>query len=219
MTTVAQGNAPPTSAGLTELAASVDHHVTALSDEFGDGAPHASRTRVANVQRMAGLDDDALLQLLGEAATITRSQANAITKRGRDGLPVRMPYLLRTLHNLAHPDDGVSVPPRSHASQGVLWSAGDADEAPSASAVIDEVDDVWAAALGELRLILTPENYATWFASTRVLMRTGDLLRIGVPKPFQRDWLEYKLHGRVTGVLQRLGHDGLRVEWVLAGAT
>jgi hypothetical protein len=219
ITTVAQGNSPPPSARLTELIASVDQRVTALSDEFGDSAPHASRTRVANVQRMACLDDDALVQLLGEAATITRSQAHAITKRGRDGLPVRMPYLLRTLHNLALPDDGVSVLPHSHASQGVLWSADDADEAPSASAVIDEVDDVWAAALGELRLILTPENYATWLASTRVLTRTSDLLRIGVPKPFQRDWLEYKLHARVTGALQRLGHDGLRVEWILTEAT
>jgi len=217
ITTLTRGSPSPTSAGLTEGATSVDQRVTALSGEFGDGAPHASRTRVANVQRMAGLDDDTLLQLLEEAAIITRSQAHTITKRGRDGLPVRMPYLLRTLHNLADPEESAPVPPRSHASQGALWAASGPDE--TLSAVIDDVDEVWAAALGELRLIVTPENYATWLASTRVLTRTKDLLRIGVPKPFQRDWLEHKLHGRVTGVLQRLGHDRLRVEWVVAGAT
>jgi len=225
-TTLTRGSPSPTSAGLTngttsagltDAATSVDRRVTALSDEFGDDAPHASRTRVANVQRMAGLDDATLLQLLGEAAIITRSQAHTITKRGRDGLPVRMPYLLRTLHNLADPEERTPASPRSHASQGALWPASGPDE--TLSAVSDDVDEVWAAALGELRLILTPENYATWLASTRVLTRTKDLLRIGVPKPFQRDWLEHKLHGRVTGVLQRLGHDRLRVEWVVAGAT
>ena len=217
ITTLTRGSTSPTSAGLTEGATSIDQRVTALSDEFGDSAPHASRTRVANVQRMAGLDDDTLLHLLEEATIITRSQAHTITKRGRDGLPVRMPYLLRTLHNLADPEESAPVPPRSHASQGALWAASGPDE--TLSAVIDDVDEVWAAALGELRLIVTPENYATWLASTRVLTRTKDLLRIGVPKPFQRDWLEHKLHGRVTGVLQRLGHDRLRVEWVVAGAT
>lgn len=132
-------------------------------------------------------------------------------------MPVRMPYLLRTLHNLAHCDDSTSVLPHSYVSQGALWSAGNPDE--TVSPVIDEVDEVWAAALGELRLILTPENYATWLASTRVLTRTEDLLRIGVPTPFQRDWLASKLHGRVTSVLQRFGHDGLRIEWVVTGTT
>jgi len=215
ITTLTHESALPPSPGRTDLAASVDQRVTALSHEFGDDAPHASRTRVANVQRSAALDDNALVQLLGEAATITRSQATTITKRGRDGLPVRMPYLLRTLHNLAHCDDSASVLPHSYVSQGALWSAGNPDE--TVSPVIDEVDEVWAAALGELRLILTPENYATWLASTRVLTRTEDLLRIGVPTPFQRDWLASKLHGRVTSVLQRLGHDGLRIEWVVTG--
>jgi chromosomal replication initiation ATPase DnaA len=63
---------------------------------------------------------------------------------------------------------------------------------------------------------MTPENYNTWLAQTRVVSQQGDLLRIAVPKPFHRDWLENKLHGRIMTTLRRLGYAGVRVEYVVA---
>ncbi len=83
--------------------------VARLSAEFGDDAPQASRTRVLNMRRVAGLDEVATLALLDEAAAITRSQAAAITKRGRAGKVVRMPYLLATLRGLVEATDDPTV--------------------------------------------------------------------------------------------------------------
>jgi len=199
-------------AARTNSADVVAEYVTALGEEFGDDAPHASRTRVANLRRETELDDDTLLELLEEAAAITRSQGHAIGKRGRGGRPIHMPYLLRTLEGLLDPARSARVsPPRP---DGLVPGV----RAPSVGArplPVGETDDVWSAALAELQLILTPENYNTWLATTRVVARTGDLLRIGVPKPFQREWLERKLHGRVISTLRHLGHGGMRVEYVV----
>ena len=64
--------------------------------------------------------------------------------------------------------------------------------------------------------MMTPENYNTWLAQTRVVSQQGDLLRIAVPKPFHRDWLENKLHRRIMTTMQRLGYTGMQVEYVVA---
>ena len=40
---------------------------------------------------------------------------------------------------------------------------------------------------------LTVENFNTWLASTRVVAQEGNLLRIAVPRQFNKDWLEAKL--------------------------
>jgi chromosomal replication initiation ATPase DnaA len=80
-----------------------------------------------------------------------------------------------------------------------------------------ETHPIWRRVLDELRLVMTPENYNTWLAPTWLVSQEGDLLRIAVPKPFHRDWLQNKLHGRIMHTLQRLGHAGVQVEYVVAG--
>ncbi len=191
--------------------------LSALSEEFGDDAPRASRTRVTNLSRAAGCDDELVLELLGEAAAITRSQSHVIGKSGRAGRPVRMPYLLRTLESLLHPDHPPRASPWSTVGDSLSAdrprvARGDGQPPP-----ILETDEVWRAALGELQLILTPENYTTWLATTRVVARTGGTLRIGVPKTFHRDWLEHRLHRRVMDALHHVGYGEMRVEYVVVG--
>lgn len=195
--------------------------VDALGVEFGDDAPRASRTRVAHLQRAAGLDDDTLSALLDEAASITHSQARGIDKRGRDGRPLHMPYLLRTLESLLDPDRGRvprTSPPQIGTRPDTLapGDAGNDAGNDAGSPPIDEPDAVWRAVLGDLRPVLTPENYDAWLATARVIARTDELLRVGVPASFQREWLERKLHGQVMGALGRLGYGDMRVEYVVA---
>jgi chromosomal replication initiator protein len=74
---------------------------------------------------------------------------------------------------------------------------------------------VWRAALDELSLVLTAENFKTWLASTWVVAQEGDLLRVAVPSQFNKDWLEAKLSGRVMNTLQRLGYQSTRIEYVV----
>ncbi len=218
--------------------------VADLSAEFGDDAPQASRTRVANMQRGAGLDDADVLPLLAEAAAIARSQTAAITKRGRDGEIVRMPYLLATLRDLVDAPDVPDVPLASGAGRpdprlsgagpgsGGTSAPALAEPAPSgscassvgATAVVGGDDPpvdgaagaVWRAVLGEVREVLTPENYAVWFAPARASILEGDVLRVAVPSPFHADWLAHKLGGRVRQALERTGHGGVRIVYASA---
>jgi len=75
---------------------------------------------------------------------------------------------------------------------------------------------VWRAVLGEVREVLTPENYAVWFAPACALALEGDVLRVAVPSSFHADWLAHKLRGRVQQALERTGHAGVRIRFVSA---
>ncbi len=99
-----------------------------------------------------------------------------------------------------------------HANSYAAWS-----DTPAPLPIVEE-HPVWRAALDELAQVMTSENFNAWLASTRALDQDGELLRIAVPKEFNKQWLEAKLHGRVTSTLERLGYRGWRVEYVVAVA-
>jgi len=199
----------PTDPGLAPIGA----HMARLSAEFGDDAPQASRTRVLNIQRVAGLGDDVLRQLLDEAAMIARSQAPTITKRGRDGTVIRMPYLLATFQSLVGvTNDPIIVPPVPSApsqSSRVTPNVSPVDDPPAAT----EATVLWRAVLDEVRQDVTAENYTTWFAPTRALHVEGRVLRVSVPTPFHAQWLEHKLRGCVDRALGHMGHAGVRIAY------
>ena len=52
-------------------------------------------------------------------------------------------------------------------------------------------------------------------ACTRVVSHDGERLRVAVPTPFHKDWLELKLAGRIRAALQRLGYASWQVEYVV----
>jgi len=215
--------------------------ITALSAELGDDAPRSSLGGVRNLHRNAGVSLARFLRLLDEAAARTRDRQASIVKRRRDDVRAvnGMPYLFAVLTDLLHPAppraadvgsdsarrragpsgrrrrrhaDGRGEPTGSYAA----WS-----DSPARLPITEE-HPVWRAVLDELAQIMTTENYNTWLATTRVLDQDGELLRVTVPAPFNRDWLARKLAGKVAGALQKIDYDALhservgRVEYVVA---
>ncbi len=85
--------------------------------------------------------------------------------------------------------------------------------------MITSGEQIWRAALNELQLVLTPENYNTWLRDTRVVSDEDNTLTIGVPKAFHKDWLENKLNGRITSTMQRLGYGHHAVRYVVVADT
>lgn len=172
-----------------------------------------------NIGRATGLDGAAMLAMLDEAAAITRSQAAAITKRGRAGEVVRMPYLLATLQGLADAPDGgtdeacLTKPsvPDPPAVDGVESM----DNLPATTAA----EAVWRVVRGELRRDLTAENYARWVVPTTAVDLDGDLLHVGTPDEAHQQWLGHKLHGCVERALGRTGHGEVRVAYDVVAAT
>jgi len=186
---------------------------------------------------------DRFLRTLDEAAARTRDrQANIvkrqrdrqanIVKRQRDGqAPNGMPYLFAVLQDLLHPApprpaDGRLDADRRHAGppgrrrrrrEGdrgepigsyAAWS-----DSPAPLPIVEE-HPVWRAALDELAQVMTSENFNTWLATTRALDQEGEVLRVAVPAPFNKTWLEQKLHGKVTGALHTIDDTALYAERV-----
>jgi len=77
-------------------------------------------------------------------------------------------------------------------------------------------EQIWQAALGELQLVLTKENYDTWLRRTCVVSEDDSALTIAVPETFHKEWLERKLNGKVTSAMQRVGHGHRAVRYVVA---
>jgi len=216
--------------------------IATLGTELGDDAPTSSVTRAANLRRDAGVSPARFLRLLDEAAARTRDRQASIVKRRRDGqVPNSMPYLFAVLQDLLHPapprtaDGGLGADRRRAGPSGrrrrrradgygeasgsyAAWS-----DSPAFLPIVEE-HPVWRAALDDLAQVMTPENFNAWLASTRALNQKGDVLRVAVPAPFNKAWLDTKLAGKVMAALQRIDYDTLgarrvgRVEYVVEAA-
>lgn len=53
-----------------------------------------------------------------------------------------------------------------------------------------------------------------WLTSTRVVSQEEELLRVAVPTPCNKEWLERTLCGKVMAALHRIVDDALRGERV-----
>jgi len=231
---------PPASADPDDQALAAE--IAALSTELGDDAPRSSLGRARNLCHAAGVSPPRFLCLLDEAAARTRDRQASIVKRQRDGqAPNGMPYLFAVLTDLLHPalprpadvgpdaarrhvnphdrrrrrrDSGRGEPVNSYAA----WS-----DSPAPLPIVEE-HPVWRAVLDELAQVMTSENFNAWLASTRALDQDGAVLRVAVPAPFNKTWLDTKLAGKVAGALHKIDYDALgaarvgRVEYVVAAA-
>ncbi len=214
-----------------------------LSAELGDDAPRSSIGRARNLCRDAGVSPAHFLRLLDEAAARTRDRQAGIVKRRRDDQTSNgMPYLFAVLADLLHPapsrvaDGGPDADRRRAGPSGrrrrrradgrgepVVSSYAAWSDSPAPLPIVEE-HPVWRAVLDELAQVLTPENFNAWLAATCALDQDGELLRVAVPTPFNKTWLEQKLAGKVAGALHKIDYAALdaarvgRVEYVVEAA-
>ena len=64
-------------------------------------------------------------------------------------------------------------------------------------------DELWHAALGDLELTVTAATYDTWLKPTHALGFDGDLLLIGTPNTYGKDWIENRLGADVRRAISR----------------
>ncbi len=179
-----------------EVAQLHDERILALVAEFGDtSSPRASVTKAARRWRASGLDVDQFVALIDEAADVVRAY--------RPAKP--MAYFFTTLEDL------VCLLMEAQRTRPATETA----EPPS----VTETDDAWRAVLDDAREVQTPENYAMWFAKTRVIAREGDVRRVAVPTPLHKHWLEQKLQGRIRGSLDHHGFGQVTIDYLIAEPT
>ncbi len=171
--------------------------IAALVERLGDGAPPwASVSRGYGLMTRAGLDLPAFLALLAEAELLMRPSLPHIEKP--------LAYLFRIVESLMH---AAPQPPRAptkpHSSPPSPASPG-----PQQTA------DAWGQVRAALAEVLTPENYARWFAPTHQMHYTDGALTVAVPDAFHLRWLDERLRAKIEACAGRV-LPGTRVLFVV----
>jgi len=159
--------------------------IAAVVERLGDGAPPwASVSRGYGLMTRAGLDVPAFLALLDEAELLMRPSLAHIEKP--------LAYLFRVVESLMHAEPQpprAPVKPRSYAPAPASTSP--------ASSPPPQTADAWGQVRAALADVLTPENYARWFAPTHQLHYNDGALTVAVPDAFTLKWLDERLRAKI----------------------
>jgi len=172
--------------------------IAAVVERLGDGAPPwASVSRGYGLMTRAGLDVPAFLALLAEAELLMRPSLAHIEKP--------MAYLFRVVESLMHAEP---PPPARAMTRPRSSPASPASPGPPQTA------DAWGQVRAALAEVLTPENYARWFAPTHQLHYSDGALTVAVPDAFHLRWLDERLRAKIEACAAHL-LPGTRVLFVV----
>jgi len=80
-------------------------------------------------------------------------------------------------------------------------------------------DELWQSVLAQIQLSISPANFATWFNNTCIVDKKGDLIIIGAPNSFSKEWLEKKYSKTILKVLRELDNSIKRIEFKVVSLT
>lgn len=78
-----------------------------------------------------------------------------------------------------------------------------------------DIEQLWTTCLGELEVLLSRANFTTWFKDTSIIKINNEVVIIGTPNSFTKEWLEKKYHNQILETLSRQLKDIQKVEYVI----
>jgi chromosomal replication initiator protein len=75
--------------------------------------------------------------------------------------------------------------------------------------------EIWQAALAQIKLLISPANFNTWFKNTEILEIQNEKILLSVPNSFIKEWFEQKYHQMVIKVLKSLNPQIKEIEYVI----
>ena len=189
--------------------------VAALGATLGDVAPRSSATRALRAFEVSRLTAAVFVRLAHEAGRVTQ-------RRQRKAPPIARPMaywfdVLRVLldDQAAQGTTPASPPARRPRSMTRPPSSPPAPASPvPASPVPQQTADEWGQVRAALAEVLTPENYARWFAPTHQMHYTDGALTVAVPDTFHLRWLDERLRAKIEACAGRV-LPGTRVLFVV----
>ncbi len=173
--------------------------IAALVERLGDGAqPWASVSRGYGLMTRAGLDVPTFLALLAEADLLMRPSLAHIEKP--------LAYLFRVVESLIQQGD----PPQPPRAPTTPRSSPPSPASPGPQ----QTADAWGQVRAALAEVLTPENYARWFAPTHQMHYNDSALTVAVPDAFHLRWLDERLRAKIEACTGRV-LPGTRVLFVV----
>ncbi len=76
-------------------------------------------------------------------------------------------------------------------------------------------EELWQAVLGQIQLNISPANFATWFANTKISSIDDDNVTVSVPNSFSKEWLEQKYYKDILKILKSLDENIKDVKYVV----
>jgi len=80
---------------------------------------------------------------------------------------------------------------------------------------LENIADLWQAALAEMEKKISKPSFETWLKSTKAHTLQGDLLVITAPNEFARDWLEERYSQHISEVLYEITGEELTVKFII----
>ena len=77
------------------------------------------------------------------------------------------------------------------------------------------IQELWKAALGEIKLNISKANYLTWLRDTFIVDFKEGTISLGVPSSFTKEWLENKYHKQILHALYGLDPKIKKVEYLV----
>jgi len=171
--------------------------VAGLGAELGDVAPRSSATRSLRAFEISGLTAAVFVQLAHEAGRVTQ-------RRRRKAPPIARPmaYWFDVLRVLLDDQAAQDTPPASSPparrprATTTPRSSAPAPTMPAPAAPVQTADE-WGQVRAALAEVLTPENYARWFAPTHQMHYNDGALTVAVPDAFSLRWLDERLRAKI----------------------
>jgi len=63
-------------------------------------------------------------------------------------------------------------------------------------------EELWQSVLSQIQLSISPANFATWFANTKISSIEEDVVVISVPNSFSKEWMEQKYNKDILKILK-----------------
>src|SRR5690625_1635196 len=87
------------------------------------------------------------------------------------------------------------------------------------SPVLENIEELWIAALKKIESKISKPSFDTWLKSTVAEKLDGDTLIVNVPNEFARDWLEGRYTKLITDILYDLTGAKLTAKFIIPDST
>lgn len=76
-------------------------------------------------------------------------------------------------------------------------------------------EELWQAVLSQIQLNISPANFATWFANTKISAIDDNVVTVSVPNSFSKEWMEQKYHRDIFKILKSLDENIKDIQYVV----
>ncbi len=76
-------------------------------------------------------------------------------------------------------------------------------------------EELWQSVLSQIQLNISPANFATWFANTKISSIENNEVIVSVPNSFSKEWLEQKYHKDILKILKSLDDNIKEIKYVV----